>query len=304
MTVPEMMPHQRPVRFLVISVAVMSMLLWGMSFIWTTIALRSYNPITIIFIRLVLSSGLLFLFMALTGNFEKIQKRDRKLWLASALFNPFFYFLGENFGLKLSTPTIAAIIIATIPVFTPVVAWITLKEKLPWVNYAGMAISFTGIAVTLISPDLSLKASFGGSALLFAAVVSAVTYSVLLKKLVRSYRPLTIIAYQNLIGAVFFLPLFLVFDLGKFLAVKPGPEVVAAILQLAVFASSLAYIFYTMTVKWVGISRANVYSNLIPVFTAIFSFIFIHEIFTLTKLAGMAIVIGGVFISQSGKQKS
>lgn len=295
--------RNHPARALIYAYAVLSMVFWGFSFIWTTIALRQYDPITIIFVRLVISSGILWLFIAMTRKAERIRRQDRALILLSSLFNPFLYFLGENFGLRLSTPTITAVIIATIPVFTPIMARIVLHERLPALSYAGMLISFAGIGVMILNPDLSLKTSLTGTGLLFLAVMSAVVYAIFLKRLVVKYSALTIIAYQNLLGAFYFLPLFLIFDLGQFLAVKPDGQTISAMLQLAVFASSVAYILYTITIKGIGVSRANVFSNLIPVFTAIFSFIFIREIFTAAKVAGMVIVITGVFISQSGNRQ-
>ncbi len=285
-------------RFGIYPVLILSMLFWGLSFVWTTIVFKYYDPITTIFLRLVLSSLLLFAYVRLTGKLEKIRKGDAGLFWLVSLVNPFLYFLGESFGLKLSSPTISAVIIATIPVFMPLVAFFTLRERLSWLNVAGIVVSFTGIAIMMFNPDLSLSTSPAGALLLLGAVASAITYSVFLKKLTGRYTALTIITYQNAMGAAYFLPLFLVFDLQHFLSVKPNPELISSLLQLTFFASTLAYIFYTMAVKEIGVSRSSVFSNLIPVFTAIFSAIFISETFSFTKIAGMAIVIGGVLLTQ------
>jgi drug/metabolite transporter (DMT)-like permease len=122
-----------------------------------------------------------------------------------------------------------------------------------------------------------------------------------LKKLTERYSAINIIAYQNIIGVILFLPLFMIFDFKAVLATPLTTELVTSLLLLAVFASSLAFIFFTMTVKSLGVSRANVFSNLIPVFTGIFSFIFIHEIFTIHKILGIMTVILGVFITQMRK---
>jgi len=285
-------------RFGIYPIAILSMIFWGMSFVWTSIVFKYYHPITTIFLRLIISSAMLAIFILITGKFEKLKKEDRRLLLISALLNPFLYFLGENFGLKNSSPTISSVIIATIPVFTPMVAFFTLKERLPWLNIAGIIVSFLGIGIMLVNPDLSLNASPLGVICLLGAVASAVVYSVFLKRLTSKYSALMIITYQNLIGIVYFLPLFLVFDFRHFITVTPNFELISAILQLSLFASSAAFIFYTMTVKEIGISRANVFTNLIPVFTAIFSAIFISEIFSATKITGMAIVIAGVMVTQ------
>jgi len=241
---------------------------------------------------------ILLSFMKITGKLEKIRKEDRKLLILSAFFNPFLYFLGENFGLKYSTPTITSVIIATIPVFTPLAAYLTMRESVTWMNVAGIIISFIGIGIMLINPDLSLNASPAGAILLMGAVISAIIYTVLLKKLIIKYSPLTIITYQNTLGAFYFLPIFLIFDFSHFITVKPNAELITSLLQLALFASSLAFIFYAVGVKRIGMIRTNVFSNLIPVFTAIFSAIFISENFTSTKIAGMTVVILGVMVTQ------
>ena len=62
-----------------------AMLFWGMSFIWTTILLRFYPPVTIIFLRLGISSCFLFLIIGLAGKFEKIKRKDIPLFFFSAL---------------------------------------------------------------------------------------------------------------------------------------------------------------------------------------------------------------------------
>ncbi len=284
--------------------AILSMLFWGMSFVWTSIVFRYYNPITTIFLRLVISSLILFLVLIIFKKLEKIRRQDIGLFLISSLFNPFLYFLGENFGLKFTSPTISAVIIATIPVFTPVVAWFTLRERLLPVNIAGILISFAGIIIMLVNPDLSLNADPLGVALLFFAVVAAIGYSVLLKKLSERYSALAIITYQNMLGVLYFLPIFLVFDLDHFLQVQPDFTLVSSLIQLSVFASSLAYIFYTIVVRNIGISKTNVFTNTIPVFTAIFSYIFIAEMMGINKITGIIVVISGVFLTQLGNRKN
>jgi drug/metabolite transporter (DMT)-like permease len=291
-------------RFGIYPIIILSMIFWGMSFVWTSIVFKYYHPVTTIFLRLIISTLLLSAFIFITGKYEKLKKQDRGLLLLSALFNPFLYFLGENFGLLNSSPTISSVIIATIPVFTPLVAFFALKERLSWLNIAGIFISFLGIGIMLVNPDLSLNASPAGIAFLLGAVASAVIYSVFLKKLTQKYSSLTIITYQNALGVIYFLPLFLLFDVKHFLTVRPNMELISSMLQLSLFASSLAFIFFTMTVKEIGVSKTNVFSNLIPVFTAIFSAIFISEIFTATKITGMAVVIIGVMISQIKKSKA
>jgi drug/metabolite transporter (DMT)-like permease len=155
----------------------------------------------------------------------------------------------------------------------------------------------------LITKDFSLNVDKKGILFLSEAVMAALIYSVLVRKLTFRYRPLTIIKYQNLIGVILFLPVFLVFESRSALLVKPNFEIVSSFLLLSILASSLSYVFYTRSIQILGISKANIFSNLIPVFTAIFAFFILSEHFTLQKVAGMLLVIGGVYISELNGRK-
>ena len=280
-----------------------AMLFWGMSFVWSSILLRYFPPVTIIFFRLILSSCFLFLIAFLLKMREKVQRSDFLLFFMSAVFNPFLYFLGENFGLKYSSSTIASVVIATIPVFSPVVAFFFLRERLSALNFAGLFIAFGGIILMLVTKNMSLTVDKRGIIFLSGAVVAALVYSVLVRKLTFRYSPITIISWQNLIGIFLFLPIFLVFDV-PFLKVIPLTyEIISSFLFLSILASSLSFVFYTKSIQQLGMAKANIFSNLIPVFTAGFSFMILSEEITHRKIAGIVLVIAGVYISQFNFRK-
>ena len=283
--------------------ALAAMLFWGLSFIWSSLLLKYYQPITIIFIRLIISAAFLFTIIRFFWIHEKVQRKDYRLIFLSALFNPFLYFLGENYGLKFSTPTISAVIIATIPVFSPLIAYVTFREKLTPINLAGIAISFTGVILMLITSNLSLAVDIRGVLFLSGAVLAALLYSVTLRTLTTKYSALTLIAYQNLIGIFLFLPLFLVFEFEAAIAVPLTGEIVTSMLLLAILASSVSFVFFAHSVKLLGISKTNIFSNLIPVFTAIFSFFLLSEDFGAQKIIGIALVIGGVYLSERTRKR-
>ena len=291
-------------RALVIVFGVLCMLFWGMSFVWSKVVFNYYSPLTTIFLRLIISGFILFIVKMIWITTHSINRKDLMLLLASAFFSPFCYFLGESYGLQLVSSTVAAVIIAMIPVFSPFVAFFTLRERLTLLNFLGLIVSFSGVVIMLIKKDLTINASFMGILLLVFAVISALAYSVSIKRLSSRYHPITIVVYQNLLGALYFLPFFLFFDLKQFLMVRPNVELTYSLLALAIFASSLAFIFFTVVLRELGMSKANIYSNLIPVFTAIFSYFVLNEQFTVAKIAGMAIVIFGVILAQAGKLKT
>jgi drug/metabolite transporter (DMT)-like permease len=276
----------------------LSMIFWGFSFIWSKIVLDYYEPITILVIRLLLSSVILFAGLRIFNRLQKIRKEDYNLFLISSLLNPFLYFLGENYGLKYSSPTITAVLIATIPLFTPILGYISFREKLSKFNIFGLFISFAGVIFMLVDKNFAFSTSPTGMAWLLLAVVSATFYAVFLKKLALKYDAFMIIAVQNLIGAVYFLPLFFIFDFQQFITVVPNTEVITSLLLLAFFASSLAFVFFTIGTREIGISKTGLFTNLIPVFTAVFSFLILSEQFEVQKVAGMMLALLGVLMSQ------
>lgn len=283
------------------SLAILAVAFWGFSYVWMKVVYEYYNPITTMFLRLSASSILLYFMLSLLGKKETIKREDYKAFAILSFFSPFCYFLGESFGLLLVTPTVAAVIIATIPVFSPLLGYIAFRERLSFLNISGFFISFIGVVIMILDFEFRFSASPKGIMLLMFAVVSALINIIFLKKLTLKYSSGTIIKTQNMLGALFFLPLFLIFDFQSFISVAPTGELIWALLKLSVFASSLAFMFYTISVREIGVARASIFTNLIPVFTAIFSYLILRETIDLSKILGIAIVISGLLLSQSAK---
>jgi drug/metabolite transporter (DMT)-like permease len=279
--------------------ALLSMLFWGMSYVWSKKVFTVLDPAETVFLRLIISVPVLLLIILITNSWQTIKKKHIPLFLASAVFNPFLYFIGESYGLQNVTPTISAVIIATIPVFTPVVAWFMLKERLRPIHISGLIISIIGVLLIMNgNQDTKQDVSVVGVLFLFGAVATAVIQGVMLRKLTLHYNPLMIITFQNFVGIFLFLPLALLTGnhLGNLLVIPN--EIWIYLVLLGIFASSLAFVFYTRTVQAFGLSRASLYTNLIPVFTAIFSFFILNEVPGAEKIGGMFLVIFGVILTQ------
>ena len=281
------------------------MLFWGFSFVWVKIVYaHGYRPIMTIFIRLVISSVILYLIVKLMKREQKIEKVDYGKFLLLALFEPFLYFMGESFGLRLVSSTVAAVIVSTIPVISPMFAYIFVREKISLMNLIGLIVSFLGILLMVFNKDFTFEASPLGVLLEFCAVIAAIFYSVAIKKLTHKYSAFTIIKVQNILGAIYFLPLFFIFDFNLFISIKPDFELVYSLMMLAVFASSAAFILYIPVIRELGIIKANIFTNFIPVFTAITSYFVLSETFDFGKILGMTVVIAGVVISQIYKKRT
>lgn len=274
------------------------MLFWGLSFVWVKIVYLYYRPFTVVTVRLFLATILLLLYQNLFKTKQKVTLVDIPKFLLLAFFEPFCYFLGESFGMQYVSSTLASIIIATIPVFSPIFSFLFYREKLSKFGFLGLVISVLGIVLLVVDKNFNFNAPIKGILLLLFAVISAIGYGIVAKKLTFTYDSVTIIKYQNAFGFIYFLPFFLIFDFNHFLSVKPDIRLVANLLALTVFASVLAFVLFTKVLKEIGINSANIFTNLIPIFTAVFSFLILKESFNLQKISGIFLVVFGVFISQ------
>ncbi|RLD69290.1 MAG: EamA/RhaT family transporter [Bacteroidetes bacterium] len=280
---------------------ILAMFFWGFSFIWSKILLDLYNPITIVFLRLLISSLFLFIVGYLFKKLKPIAKEDFGKLLLLSFFQPFLYFIGETIGLKYVSSTTASVLIATIPLFTPIVAYYFLKEKFSILNIVGILISVFGVILVLFNDKFEISASTNGILLMSLAVFSAVFYSVLTVNLAAKYNVFNLITYQNAIGLLYFLPFFLYFDYDHFIQVKFTWEIAKPLFALAIFASSLAFMLFIYGIQVLGIIKANTISNIIPVFTAVFAWYILDEKLNWVNIIGILVVLSGLSLSQLNK---
>ena len=288
-------------KFIVHLSGVIAMVFWGLSFIWSTQVFKYLNPTTTIFFRLIISSvflGMILLVAETQSRRVAKFKKNLKLFALAALFEPFLYFIFESYGLLNAAPVVSSAIIATIPLFTLIAAFFFLRERLtPW-NIAGFIISFFGVIFMLVNKNLELTVSLKGVVFLFSAVLVAVAYSISLRKLTLLYKPLTITFVQNVIGMIYFIPMVFIMEKVTPSDIMGISHYIVPLLSLGVFASSISYTLWAFAFSKLGAAKANIYSNLIPVFTAIFSCIIIRESLNTQKILGILLVIGGLILSQ------
>ena len=285
-------------EYIVHLAGIVAMVLWGMSFVWSTQVYQNLNPTATIFLRLVVAT---IFFTAILFAFrlnEKVKKEHLKLFALAAMFEPFLYFIFEGYGLKNTSPVIGSAIIAMIPLVTPIAARIFLKERLTPMNIVGFIVSFVGVIVLLLNKDLEFTASPKGIMFLCGAVLVAVGYSIALIRLTKLYKPLTITWVQNIIGMIYFIPLTLIMERFQPSNYANVGSYIVPLVCLGVFCSAVAYALWAFAFSKLGASRANVYSNLIPVFTAIFSYLLAIEEMTVFKIIGIIVVVVGLVLSQ------
>ena len=277
---------------------IFAMSVWACSFLFTQEALKSFNPITVVTIRMSLATLILGLVGIVTGQLQKIDKADIPLFLIAGFSQPFCYFICEAYGLTMVSATIASVILSTIPLFAPLFAWLLVKEKVLWNNVLGIVISLCGVLMLVIKND-EMKVSALGILLLFIAVITAIVYSVCLKKIPSHYSNISIVFYVHAVSLLFFIPTFLIFDLKHFGEREILFSSIMSIIILAVVASVISYICFCYVVRMIGVTKANAFCNIMPAITALAVWIFFGESISLLKWIGIFVVIIGLFICQS-----
>ena len=153
-----MSPKVQPSKTLVYIASMFAILLWGMSYIWTDRLIGQGIPIFyFVFVRIFMAGIILFLFNTAYARIKRIQKQDLGKFLLLAFFEPFIYFICETFGLKLTgSPTISAMVIATIPIFSIGAGIAFFNEKISILNVVGISLSLIGIVLVAMAKEYDL----------------------------------------------------------------------------------------------------------------------------------------------------
>ena len=296
-----MSPKVQPSKILIYIASTFAITLWGMSYIWTDQLIAQNIPIFyFVFVRILMAGVVLFLFNTAYARIKRIQRQDLPKFLLLAFFEPFIYFICETYGLKLTgSPTLSAMVIATIPIFSIGAGIIFFREKINLVNIGGILLTLVGIVMVAMAHGTLGENFIWGVVLLLLAVISEVGHASITKSLSGNYSSQIIVMYQFLIGVVYLFPLFLWKGLDGFdMEIYFDGDVWYPIICLAILCSSLAFSLWVSTIKNLGVAKSSIFSALIPVAAAIIAWILGHEMLNQRQWIGIAISTVGVVLSQ------
>lgn len=296
---------------------VTAMLIWAGAGIAVKEALIVFSPLTLIVLRftlavlIMLAVGLSFRRNEILG-LQLVAKRDIPLFLLGGLFQPFLYFIFETYTYQsFASPTIAEAMLSTQPVLAPIFAFLLLRERVTRNNILGIILSTIGMLLLLLvgSDDFSLGSPWG-ILLAIVTVSMSVSYSVVLRRIPTRYSSLSIVFYVQSFSLFLFYIVWVV--MGEASTILHNSALLLhhstqllhsgiAVLYLAIFASVAAFVLFCYTVRKIGVTRANVFNNVRPVFTAMLMWLIFDEVLPIWKLIGIIIIIVGLFISQIGR---
>lgn len=293
---------------------VTAMLIWAGAGIAVKEALIVFSPLTLIVLRftlavlIMLAVGLSFRRNEILG-LQLVAKRDIPLFLLGGLFQPFLYFIFETYTYQsFASPTIAEAMLSTQPVLAPVFAFLLLRERVTRNNIVGILLSTIGmLMLLLVGADSYAMGNSWGVLLAVVTVSMSVSYTVILRRIPTCYSSLSIVFYVQSFSLILFYVVWMIMGEASTLFYNAAQLVQnttqflhsgAAVLYLAVFASVAAFVLFCYTVREIGVTRANVFNNVRPVFTALLMWLIFDEVLPIWKLIGIIIIIIGLFISQ------
>lgn len=284
-----------------------TVLLWGMSYIWSDRLLDAGIPVEFFVPVRTLLAGLLLLVLNKAARLGmRMRKKDIGKFLLLALCMPLVYFICETYGLQLTqSPTITSLIIATNPLFAMGAGMLIFKEHFSRLNILGVFVTLAGLFLVTWTRTETGPWFWAGVAVLFLAVISEVSQIAFTKSLSSTYAPSVIVMYQFLLGAVLFLPLFLSkgmahFDASLYLSWK----VVYPTLALALLCSATAFTFWAYAIARLGVAHTSVFLAVVPLVTAVLSFLFGDERLALLQWAGLAVGLVGIYLTQTESYKA
>ena len=269
-----------------------AMLFWGLSFVWIKHLLNNNFPVfTIVFIRLVLASAVFMTLLKCQKKLQKIARADYKDFFLLAFFEPFLYFIGEDFGLQQVDASFAAVIIALIPIVISITMYFYEHAPIRWEFVVGTVISVVGVLMLTMSTSGHIEFNLKGTLLLGVAVLAASGYSVQLTRLLKKYSPATVTTWQNFIA-------ILIFDVRHWGSLTWDASAVFSLVCLALLCSAGAYMLYSYSVKQLTVTKTSIFTNLIPIVTLLAAAAIGQEVFTQTKFWGILVIVAGVTFSQ------
>ncbi|MBF0287275.1 MAG: DMT family transporter [SAR324 cluster bacterium] len=274
------------------------MLIWGSSFIAMKLALQAYDPLLIVFGRMIIASCI-FLFFYKKLRQTLYHKGDWKYLVLMSLFEPCFYFIFEAYALTYTTASQAGMVTALLPLLVAISAGVLLKEKITPTVLFGFFTACAGIGILSFDNSSTIDAPnpILGNFLELLAMICAAGYTILARHLGARYSALFLTAFQMLIGAFFFAPV-LIFPSTIYPTAFPiVPSF--ALAYLGTIVSFGAYGLYNHALRTISASHASAYVNLIPVFTAFLGWLILDEHFTMLQSLGAILVLAGVWISTS-----
>ncbi len=271
--------------------------LWGASFLFMRMGAAAFGPFVLAFLRVAGAVMLLLPLLMVRGEVPALRQHWRVIAVVGIVNSALPFVLFHVAALVLST-ALMAVFNATAPIWTALLAWLWLGDKLGRLRWLGMAIGVLGVVglswgkADFRPGEQGISPAWGVAACLLAAVLYGVGAN-LSRKHLAGVPPMAVAAGSQLSAtAVLLLP-----ALWTWPAVMPGPSAWAAAAALAFGCTGLAYVLYFRLIANAGAANAVSVTFLIPGFAMLWGWLFLAETPSGAMLAGCAVILLGTALA-------
>lgn len=274
---------------------IVTILLWGISFISIKIVVTEVPPVTLALSRFVIASVLLSLLLKQREPAAKVDKTDMARMALAGFLGITLYFCFENTGVKLTTAVNASLIVSVIPILAICLDVLFFRARLSPLKIGGIIIAVIGtyLAVTANGALDFNSANFTGNLFMVGAMLCWTFYTLVNKSLQSKYSGLCMTTYQTIIGTVLLVPLSLTeYQQWRIFSL----EALCHILFLAVCCSALCYLLYMYVLKHLDVAVTTLYLNLVPVVGVVGGYFILGESVLPIQLIGGSLTLLAIVI--------
>ena len=275
--------------------AIITIVFWSLAYVFTRMALKYFSAYSLGFLRYFIASCILII-VIIAMKMKPPKKTDLKWFVIEGAVGFFLYMISFNKGCETVNASTSSVIIATVPIITALLAQLIYKERLKYLQWIAIIISFLGvITLTLLNGIFSIDK---GLIWLFLAAILLSFYNLLQRKLTRIYSALQTSAFSIFAGTIM-LSIFSPISLKE---IKSAPTIqLFYVVIMGVFSSAMAYLSWSKAFsKAKNTSSVSSYMYITPFLTTLLALLIAKEWPDLSTIVGGIIILIGLLIFHFG----
>ena len=287
--------------------------LWGASFAAAKVGMNELSPINLVVLRFVIAATVFAAILVFRRERSMIERADVWRFVVLGFMMVTSYFYIQYTALTFTTTVNAALIVATIPVWTAIFGAALGWERVSPAGAAGIAVALGGVTLIISGgrggADLLSSATLPGDLLILVNALTWAGITLYGKEIMQKYPPFLTMAWTHIFGTLLLVPFaFVATPLAPVpLAGQIGGitwPTVASALFLALLCSVYAYYVWYLGVERLGAVQTASFSYFNPLFAAIVGVLFMGETLSAYVAAGGLIVLAGVYVTNRAARRS